>query len=450
MLVCFKNATTQNHAREQNVLSLPFDVTPGKSTTTGHLIYKCGGVDQRTIEKYEKEAAELGKGSCKYAWVLDDLKAERDRGISIDLSHWKFESSNYNFTIIDAPGHRDFIKNMITGTSQADVALLMVDASHGGFELGMSKDGQTREHALLAFTLGVQQMIVALNKMDDSTVNFSEERFAEVKGECAAYLKKIGYKPMKIPFVPICGYGGENLTEKSTKMPWYDGPNLLEALNNVTPPKRPIEKPLRVPLQDVYKIGGVGTVPVGRVETGILKPGTRALFAPVGVIGEVKAVEMHHESLPQAIPGDNVGFNCADVAVSDLRRGYVASDADNEPAAGVASFQAQIIIMNHPGKITTGYTPTIDIHTAHVPCTFAKIKEKMDRKTGKILETNPEFVEEGDACIVELIPVTPLCVEPFTEFAALGRFAIRDLRQTVAVGVVKSVVKTERVVAGET
>jgi elongation factor 1-alpha len=420
----------------------------GKSTTTGHLIYKCGGIDQRTIEKYEKEATEVGKGSFKYAWVLDNLKAERERGISIDLSHWKFESSNYNFTIIDAPGHRDFIKNMITGTSQADVALLMVDTSQGGFELGMSKDGQTREHALLAYTLGVKEMIVALNKMDDSTVNFSEERFMEVKGECAAYLKKIGYKPMKIPFVPISGYAGDNLTEKSTNMPWYDGPNLLEALNNVTPPKRPIEKPLRVPLHDVYKIGGVGTVPVGRVETGILKPGTRALFAPAAVIGLVKAVEMHHESLPQAFPGDTVGFNCADIAVSDLRRGYVASDADNEPAAAVTSFEAHIVIMNYPGKITNGYTPMIDIHTAHVPCTFAKIKEKMDRKTGKTLETNPEFVEEGDACIVELVPVKPLCVEPFTEFAPLGRFAIRDLRQTVAVGVVKSVVKLERAVQG--
>jgi len=428
-------------------VSCCFACTPkGKSTTTGHLIYKCGGVDQRTIERYEQEAKEVGKGSFKYAWVLDKLKAERDRGISIDLSHWKFETSKYNYTIIDAPGHRDFIKNMITGTSQADVALLMVDTSRGGFELGMSRDGQTREHALLAFTLGVKQMIVALNKMDDSTVNFSEERYAEVKSECAAYLKKIGYKPMKIPFVPISGFSGENLTAKSTNMPWYDGPHLLEALNTVEPPTRPSEKPLRVPLHDVYKIGGVGTVPVGRVETGILRPGMRVLFAPAGVVGEVKAIEMHHESLPEAVPGDTIGFNCTDVSVSDLRRGYVASDADNEPAAGVASFEAQIVIMNYPGRISNGYTPMIDVHTAHVPCTFAKIKEKMDRKTGKVLETNPDFVEEGDACIVELVPVAPLCVEPFTEFAPLGRFAIRDLRKTVGVGVVKSVVKIEKTV----
>jgi elongation factor 1-alpha len=429
-------------ANELVFLNVHF-VSTGKSTTTGHLIFKCGGIDQRTIDKYEKEAEELGKGSFKYAWVLDRLKAERDRGITIDLSHWKFESANYNFTIIDAPGHRDFIKNMITGASQADVALLVINAAQGGFETGISKDGQTREHALLAYTLGVKQMIVALNKMDDSTVNFSEERYKEIRAECSAFLKKVGYKPMKIPFVPISGWSGENMTEKSTKMPWYEGPHLLEALDNVTPPKRPSEKPLRVPLQDVYKIGGIGTVPVGRVETGIIKPGIEAVFAPAGITGTVKSVEMHHESLPQAIPGDNVGFNCDNVAVSDLRRGYVASDSQNEPASGVASFDAQIIIMNYPGKIRNGYSPIVDIHTAHVACTFAKIKEKMDRKTGKTLEINPEFVEEGDACIVELVPTKPLCVECFTEFPALGRFSVRDMRQTVAVGVVKSVNKIE-------
>lgn len=416
-------------------------VDAGKSTTTGHLIYKCGGIDQRTIERYEKEAEEQGKGSFKFAWVLDRLKTERERDVSIDLAHWKFQSSQYNFTIIDAPGHRDFIKNMITGTSQADVALLVVDATPGGFEIGMHKDGQTREHALLAYTLGVKQMVVAFNKMDDSTVQYSEARYKEIRGECSAFLKKIGYKPMKIPFVPISGWTGENMIEKSTRMPWYEGPHLLEALDNITPPKRPMDKPLRIPIQDVYKIGGIGTVPVGRIESGILKPGMEIRIAPIGLVTKVVSVEMHHESLPQAIPGDNVGFQCESLSVSELRRGFIASDATNDPACAVSSFEAQIIIMNFPGKITNGYTPIVDIHTAHVPCTFAKIKEKMDRKTGKTLEVNPEFVEEGDACIVEMVPTKPLCVEPFTEYPALGRFAVRDLRRTVAVGVVKSVTK---------
>jgi len=407
------------------------------------LIYKCGGIDKRTIEKFEKEAAELGKGSFKYAWVLDNLKAERERGITIDIALWKFETPKYAFTVIDAPGHRDFIKNMITGTSQADVAVLVVDSSHGGFEAGISKDGQTREHALLAYTLGVKQMIVACNKMDDKSVNYSEERFREVKEEVAAYLKKVGYKPMKIPFVPISGWVGDNMTENSANMPWYKGPCLLEALDNIIPPKRPIDKPLRIPIQDVYKIGGIGTVPVGRVETGVVKPGMDAMFAPAGIVAEINSVEMHHELLPQAGPGDNVGFNVKDVSTKDIRRGYVASDNDNNPASGVSSFDAQVIVMNHPGEISNGYCPVLDCHTAHVACVFSHIKEKMDRRTGKAIEQNPESVQSGDACIVKLEPTKPFCVETFTEFPPLGRFAVRDMRQTVAVGVIKSITKEE-------
>jgi elongation factor 1-alpha len=419
-------------------------VDAGKSTTTGHLIYKCGGIDKRTIEKYEKEAAELGKGSFKYAWVLDNLKAERERGITIDIALWKFESPKYSFTVIDAPGHRDFIKNMITGTSQADVAILVIDSSQGGFEAGISKDGQTREHALLAYTLGVKQMIVAMNKMDDKTVKYAESRYNEIKDEVSAYLKKVGYKPMKIPFVPISGWEGDNMIERSTNMPWYKGPFLMEALDAVNPPKRPTDKPLRLPLQDVYKIGGIGTVPVGRVETGIIKPGMHAMFAPAGIVAEIKSVEMHHEQLPQASPGDNVGFNVKNVAVKDLRRGFVASDSKSNPASGAAMFEAQVIVMNHPGQISNGYSPVLDCHTAHVACRFDKIKEKMDRRSGKVLEQDPKFVKSGDACIVELKPTKPLCVETFTEFPPLGRFAVRDMRQTVAVGVIKEVTKEEK------
>jgi len=413
-------------------------VDAGKSTTTGHMIYKCGGIDKRTIEKFEKEAAELGKGSFKYAWVLDNLKAERERGITIDIALWKFESPKYSFTVIDAPGHRDFIKNMITGTSQADVAILVIDSSQGGFEAGISKDGQTREHALLAFTLGVKQMIVACNKMDDKTVKYDEARYQEIKSEVSAYLKKVGYKPMKIPFVPISGWEGDNMIDKSSNMPWYKGPYLLEALDNVNPPKRPTDKALRLPLQDVYKIGGIGTVPVGRVETGVVKPGIHAMFAPAGIVAEIKSVEMHHESLAEANPGDNVGFNVKNLAVKDLKRGFVASDSKKSPAQSIGSFEAQVIVMNHPGQISNGYSPVLDCHTAHVACKFAHIKEKMDRRSGKVLEADPKFVKTGDACIVDLEPTKPMCVESFTEFPPLGRFAVRDMRQTVAVGVIKA------------
>lgn len=417
-------------------------VDAGKSTTTGHLIYKCGGIDKRTIEKFEKEAAELGKQSFKYAWVLDNLKAERERGITIDIALWKFESPKYSFTVIDAPGHRDFIKNMITGTSQADVAVLVIDSAPGGFEGGWAAEGQTREHALLAFTLGVKQMVVALNKMD--SCDYSEARYNDIKEEVSAYLKKVGYKPAKISFVPISGWVGDNMLEKSDKMPWYKGPTLLDALDNVNAPKRPTDKPLRLPLQDVYKIGGIGTVPVGRVETGIIKPGMACCFAPTGLVSEVKSVEMHHESLKEATPGDNVGFNCKNVSVKEIKRGYVASNNADDPAKGADSFTAQVIIMSHPGQIQNGYCPVLDCHTAHIATKFQNIDEKIDRRTGKAMETNPKFVKNGDACIVTLVPTKPMVVEEFAEYPPLGRFAVRDMRQTVAVGVIKTVTKTEK------
>jgi len=418
-------------------------VDAGKSTATGHLIYKCGGIDKRTIEKYEKEAAEMGKASFKYAWVLDKLKAERERGITIDIALWKFETAKSVFTIIDAPGHRDFIKNMITGTSQADAALLVIDSTTGGFEAGISKDGQTREHAMLAYTLGVKQMIVAVNKMDDKTVQYKQERYDEIKKEVSTYLKKVGYNPDKVPFVPISGWIGDNMIEASEFMGWYKGPTLIQSLDGLEAPKRPTDKPLRLPLQDVYKIGGIGTVPVGRVETGIMKPGDVVTFAPNNLTTEVKSIEMHHEALLEAKPGDNVGFNVKNVSVKDIRRGNVASNSKNDPAKETADFIAQVIILNHPGQIQNGYCPVLDCHTCHIACKFTEIKQKVDRRSGAVLEEAPKAVKNQDVAIVLMTPSKPMCVEAYTEYPPLGRFAVRDMRQTVAVGVIKSVTKKE-------
>jgi len=432
-------------------------VDSGKSTSTGHLIYKCGGIDKRTIEKFEKEAQEMGKGSFKYAWVLDKLKAERERGITIDIALWKFETKTYYVTVIDAPGHRDFIKNMITGTSQADCAVLIVAAGTGEFEAGISKNGQTREHALLAYTLGVKQLIVGVNKMDSTEPPYSKDRFEEIKKEVSTYIKKVGYNPDTVAFVPISGWQGDNMVEASTNMTWFKGwevkrkkggkeevvkgVTLMEALDAIEPPSRPTDKPLRLPLQDVYKIGGIGTVPVGRVETGILKPGMIVTFAPQNLTTEVKSVEMHHEALPEALPGDNVGFNIKNVSVKEIRRGNVCGDSKNDPPKETDNFMAQVIIMNHPGEIHAGYSPVLDCHTAHIACKFSELLKKVDRRSGKEIEDAPKMLKSGEAAFVLMNPSKPMCVETFADYPPLGRFAVRDMKQTVAVGVVKEVTK---------
>lgn len=345
---------------------------------------------------------------------------------------------------------------MITGTSQADCAILIIAAGTGEFEAGISKDGQTREHALLAYTLGVKQLIVAINKMD--TAKWAEERYNEIIKETSNFIKKVGYNPKQVPFVPISGFNGDNMLAASTNCPWYKGwkkeikggnevtgKTLLEAIDAIEPPKRPTDKPLRLPLQDVYKIGGIGTVPVGRIETGIIKPGMVVTFAPSNVTTEVKSVEMHHEQLSEGLPGDNVGFNVKNVSVKEIRRGNVAGDSKNDPPMGAASFTAQVIVLNHPGQVGAGYAPVLDCHTAHIACKFAEILEKIDRRTGKSVENNPKFIKSGDAAIVKMVPSKPMCVEAFTDYPPLGRFAVRDMRQTVAVGVIKAV---EKAVAG--
>jgi len=333
---------------------------------------------------------------------------------------------------------------MITGTSQADVAILMIASPSGEFESGWSKEGQTREHALLAFTMGVKQMICCCNKMDAKGADYKEERYNEIVSEVKAYLKQVGYKVETVPFIPISGWNGDNMLEKSPNMAWYKGQYLLEALDAIKPPKRPVLKPLRLPLQDVYKISGIGTVPVGRVETGVIKPNMTVEFGPHGVTTEVKSVEMHHEQVAEAIPGDNVGFNVKGLSVQDIKRGYVASDAKNTPAADTEWFKAQVIVMNHPGQIMNGYAPVLDCHTCHIACKFAEIENKMDKRTGKVTEEFPKSIKSGDAAIVRMTPSKPMVIEAFSEFPPLGRFAVRDMKQTVAVGVVKETLKKEK------
>jgi len=413
-------------------------VDHGKSTTTGHLLYLAGAIDERTIKSYEEEAKKMGKETFKYAWVLDNLKEERERGLTIDLRFLKFETQKYYFTVIDAPGHRDFVKNMITGASQADGAVLFVSAKRGEFEAGIGPGGQTREHAFLAYTLGVSQLVVAINKMDDASVNWSEERYKEIKNEISRMLKMVGYKVEKFPFVPTSGWTGDNLVKPSEKMPWYKGPPLFQALDTFEIPPKPTGKPLRLPVQDVYTITGVGTVPVGRVETGVLKEGDQIVIMPSNVKAEVKSLEMHHTRIPKAEPGDNVGFNVRGVAKTDLRRGDVCGHVDNPPSVA-KEFIGQIIVIYHPTAIAAGYTPVLHYHTGQVACRFTELVRKIDPRSGQVVEEKPTFLKTGDSAVVRMEPLHPIAVEAYTDFPELGRFAVRDMGTTVAAGVVKEI-----------
>lgn len=412
-------------------------VDNGKSTIVGHLLVDMGVIDQRTIDAFAKESEATGKGDTfKYAWVLDSIKDERERGITIDLAFQKFETSKYFYTLIDAPGHRDFIKNMITGASEADAAVLVVSTKPGETEAATDPGGQAREHAFLSRTLGVSQLIVALNKMDDS--NYTEARYKEVKEIVEKMLKLVGYNTSKINFIPVSGWKGDNLLKKSDKMPWYKGPTLGEALDLFDPPAKPIGKPLRIPIQDVYSITGVGTVPVGRVETGILKANDKVVVMPSGVTGEVKSIETHHTQMESAEAGDNIGFNLRGVDKKSIKRGDVIGPVNNPPSVA-KEFEAQIIVIHHPTAMAPGYTPVLHAHTAQVAATISEFVAKIDPKTGGTLEEKPKFLKTGDAAIVRIKPVRPLAIETFKEFPEIGRFALRDMGTTIAAGVIKSI-----------
>jgi elongation factor 1-alpha len=412
-------------------------VDNGKSTTVGHLMVDLGVIDQRTIDAFAKESESTGKGDTfKYAWVLDSIKDERDRGITIDLAFQKFETTKFFYTLIDAPGHRDFIKNMITGASEADASVLVVSVKPGETEAATEPGGQAREHAFLSRTLGVNQIAVALNKMDD--VNYTEARFKEVKETVEKMLKLVGYNTTKVNFIPVSGWKGDNLVKKSENMPWYKGPTLAEALDSFEPPEKPIGKPLRIPVQDVYSITGVGTVPVGRVETGRIKANDKVIVMPAGVTGEVKSIETHHTQMDFAEAGDNIGFNLRGVDKKAIKRGDMIGTSDNIPTVA-KEFEAQIIVIHHPTAMAPGYTPVLHAHTAQVAATLSDFVAKIDPKTGATVEEKPKFLKTGDAAIVKIKPVRPLAIETFKEFPEIGRFALRDMGTTIAAGVVKSI-----------
>ncbi len=408
-------------------------VDAGKSTTVGRLLYETGAVSEQMLAKLKDEAAKLGKTTFEFAFVMDELKEERERGVTIDISHREFESPKYHYTIIDAPGHKDFVKNMITGASQADAAVLVISV----------KDGiqpQTKEHAFLAKVLGIQQLIVNLSKMD--AVNYDQNKFNEQKAEVEKLLKGMGWKTENVQWIAASSYNGDNIVKKSDKMPWYNGKTLLEALDSVVLPAKPVDKPLRLPVQDVFTITGHGTVPVGRVETGKLVLNMPVVFMPSGKRAEVKKIEMHHQEMQEALPGDNVGFNAKGIEKKDIMRGEVVGPV-NSPPKVAAEFTAQIVVLNHPTAISVGYTPVIHIHTTHFAGKFTELVEKKDPKTGQSAG-KPDFLKTGDVAVVKVQPLKPVVIEKFSDFPPLGRFAIRDMGQTVAAGVVLDVVEKKQ------
>ncbi|MFC6731601.1 MULTISPECIES: translation elongation factor EF-1 subunit alpha [unclassified Haladaptatus] len=404
-------------------------VDHGKSTLVGRLLYETGSVPEHVIEQHREEAESKGKGGFEFAYVMDNLAEERERGVTIDIAHQEFDTDEYYFTIVDCPGHRDFVKNMITGASQADNAVLVVAADDGVAP-------QTREHVFLARTLGINELIVAINKMD--VVNYGEDEYKGVVKEVKNLLKQVRFNTDDASFIPISAFEGDNIAEESENTPWYDGETLLEALNSLPAPQPPTDAPLRLPIQDVYTISGIGTVPVGRVETGTLDVGANVSFQPSDVSGEVKTIEMHHQEVPQAEPGDNVGFNVRGIGKDDIRRGDVCGPADDPPKVA-ETFQAQIVVMQHPSVITAGYTPVFHAHTAQVACTIESIDQKLDPASGEVAEENPDFIKNGDAAVVTVRPQKPLSIEPSSEIPELGSFAIRDMGQTIAAGKVLSV-----------
>jgi len=424
-------------AKEKPHLNIIFvgHVDHGKSTTVGRLFYDSGNIDEQAMRKLRELAQNLGKGGFEFAFFMDETKEERERGVTIDLAHKKFVTQKRECTVIDAPGHRDFVKNMITGASQAEVGFLVVAASDGVM-------AQTLEHIALCKTFGVVQLSVLVNKMD--VINYDQAKFEAVKKSVSDALKARGYKPDETQFIPISAFNGDNVVKKSSKTPWYTGPTILEQIDLFKEPEKPVNLPLRLPIQDVYNITGIGAVPVGKIETGVMKVGDKVIVVPAregtGVKGEVKTIEMHHEQIQEAIPGDNVGFSVRGISKKDIARGDVLGTEASPPTV-VTEFTAQVVVLNHPSVLAVGYTPVFHIHTAQVACQFVELLQKINPVSGEVIQEKPDFVKNGDVVMVKIRPTKPLVIERQKDIPQMSRFAVRDAGQTVAVGMCIDYVK---------
>jgi elongation factor 1-alpha len=436
-------------------------VDAGKSTTTGHLIFKLGGISEREMQKLQAEADQQGKSSFAFAYYMDKDKAERERGVTINCTTKEFFTDSYHYTIVDAPGHRDYVKNMITGAGCADVALLLVPAEMGGFETAIAKgdhktgeiQGQTRQHARLLGLLGIEKLIVGVNKMD--SCDWSEKRFNEIKEEMTKMISVAGFKPKQVAFIPYSGFHGENLVNRTDKMPWYkgwkanlnkdtviEGFTLYDALEKlVRPPKRKPDAPLRIPINGIYKIKGVGDVITGRVEQGTVNNGDVVRVAPSGVENlKVFSIEMHHKTWASAKPGDNVGMNIKGLDKNNMPKvGQVISLQKDTLLEPVDNFVVQVVVQEHPGQLKPGFSPCVHVRTAKSACKMTKIIWKQSKKTGDQKLENPDFLERGETAEIEFSPQQPLYLEAFDKCEGLGRIAVMDSNSLVMLGKVISV-----------
>uniref|UniRef100_A0A673CRI0 HBS1-like protein n=1 Tax=Sphaeramia orbicularis TaxID=375764 RepID=A0A673CRI0_9TELE len=411
-------------------------VDAGKSTLMGHLLYLLGNVNKRTMHKYEQESKKAGKASFAFAWVLDETGEERDRGVTMDVGMTKFETNSKVVTLMDAPGHKDFIPNMITGAAQADVAVLVVDASRGEFEAGFEAGGQTREHALLVRSLGVTQLAVAVNKMDQ--VNWQQERFQEITSKLGHFLKQAGFKESDVFHIPTSGLSGENLVTRSSVSQltsWYSGPSLLEQIDAFKAPQRSVDKPFRLCVSDVFKDQGSGFCVTGKIEAGYIQTGDRILAMPPNETCTVKGITLHDEPLEWAAAGDHVSLTVTGMDIIKINVGCVFCDP-KEPIRTCTRFRARILLFNIELPITQGFPVLLHYQTVSEPATIKKLVSVLHKSSGEVLKKKPKCLSKGMNAIVEIQTQRPVSLELYKDYKELGRFMLRYVGSTIAAGVV--------------
>ncbi|KAI9095812.1 P-loop containing nucleoside triphosphate hydrolase protein [Phlyctochytrium arcticum] len=415
-------------------------VDAGKSTMGGHLLYLTGMVDKRTMDKYEKEAKELGRESWYLSWALDLNAEERNKGKTTEYGRGYFETEKRRFTILDAPGHKSFVPSMIGGASQADVGVLVISARKGEFETGFERGGQTREHAMLAKTAGVKRLILVVNKMDDSTVNWSTERYDECVGKIMPFLKQVGFNPKTdLDIVPVSGFTGANLKDRVSKelCPWYDGPSLIELLDNMVIPDRGFNRPFMMPVSDKFK--DMGCVVTGKIESGKIRKGQKLLLMPNKQKCEVSAIMQESDEITIARSGDNVRIRLRGVEEEEIMPGFVLCTNKN-PVHYTTVFDAQLAIIEYKNIICAGYNAVMHLHTAVEEITLSALLHSVDKKTGKKTKRPPQFLKQGDVAIVRVETSQPVCIETYADYPQLGRFTLRDEGKTIAIGKVTKII----------